>query len=204
MRKAVIWLKEMKISKTYNISFFLIMLITTNLTGQNHQLISKVEKDVCPFEGCKYGIWVIKDTINVYAYENDTSIVKFVLHKNDTIKALTGDLYYERFGKIIVTKPIYGFNVNDTLIALRCTEGIFKVYQNGKQYYVNIFWPQENNENIYQNSNLNYSGKMIVEPKFSWWVQIRKDDQEGWLYLKNQSVYCFQIKERIEGMDSIN
>ena len=55
-----------------------------------------------------------------------------------------------------------------------------------------------------QYDNKKYKGIMIERPQMVWWVKIVKNGAGGWLRLKNITPYCFDIKEKIDGMDSLN
>lgn len=194
--------------KIFYLSFALYLI-----TGQNLLLLSQtniglntVEENVCPFEGCQYGQWIIKDTIKVYETEGDTNSIKYWLTNNDTITALTGNIHYEKFGKILITTTFDNFTANDTLTVLRCTEGEFTAFYKNKRIYVDVFWPMkyyEADNATDQYGNKKYKGIMIERPQMVWWVKIVKNGAGGWLRLKNINPYCFDIKEKIDGMDSM-
>jgi hypothetical protein len=185
---------------------FPVFLFTTNIRPQTKDGISHIEKDVCPFEGCQFGKWIIKDTINVYTKEGDTASIKYTLEYDDTVIAITGNIHYENFGKVLVTKTFDDFEVNDTILVLRCTEGEFICYYKGKETTKNLFWPINYDDNENEKETVDkekYFGRIIEEPQFTWWVKISRKGNVGWLSLKNQNPYCFQLKEKIEGMDSL-
>ena len=179
------------------LTIFLVFIQTKITISQTEDVIPNIELNICPFEGCEFGKWVIKDTINVYANEGDTTSIKYSLSYNDTVTAITGNIHYENFGKVLITKSFENFEVNDTVIVLRCTEGEFICYYKGKEFTTNKFWSLNN-----ENKN-KYFAKIIEEPQFTWWVKILKNGNKGWLGLKNQNPYCFQVIEKIEGMDSL-
>jgi hypothetical protein len=164
--------------------------------------------DYCPFECCQFGEWIIKESINVYRNEGDTNSVSFRLNNNDTINALTGNLHFIQIGKVVVTKPIYDFEPDDTLFAFNCIEGDFLVKHDGKENYVDIFWPvffyeeDDTEENYLEEiKKREYSGKMIQRPKTVWWVKIESKKGKGWIRLENKTPYCFSLDEQILGMD---
>ena len=176
------------------------------LLAQTNSDLATIEKNVCPFEGCQLGEWISRDTIKVYEKEGDTTSVKYLLTDNDTITALYGNIHYEKFGKVLITKTFDNFMVNDTLIVLRCTEGEFISYHKGKKIYTNVFWPMKYYDTDDNAENYNYEkhyGIMIERPQVIWWVKILMTGTEGWLRLKNVTPYCFDIKEKIDGMDSL-
>ena len=162
----------------------------------------------CPFECCQFGKWIIKETIDVYSGEDDTNNVIFKLNDNDTIYAQTGNLHFIQIGKVIITKPIYGFALGDTIFAYNCLESEFLVRCHGMEKYVNVFWPMFDDEKDATEENYQkeikrgeYSGKMIQWPKTIWWVKIESKRGQGWIRLENKTPYCFSIKENILGMD---
>jgi hypothetical protein len=195
------------------IKILIIYFIFLNIRFNYAQTPDKVEVGVCPFEGCKFGEWICKDTVNVYEKEGDFSSVKYRLHKNDTINAITGNIHYEKFGKVVITKPIYKFLPNDTLIALRCCSEInFYLYRNDTLYCTEIFWPiltyeddleDEYSKKAYQKElqDTSYSGIMIKRPQMVWWIQIIHNGNEGWIALRNLTPYCCYFKEIFSGMD---
>ena len=162
----------------------------------------------CPFECCQFGKWIVKESIDVYPNEDDTSNVIFKLNNNDTIYAQTGNLHFIQIGKVIVTKPIYSFILGDTIFIYNCQEGEILVKHDNTEEYVNIFWPvfdneKEATEENYQKEIIRreYSGKMIKRPKTVWWVKIKSKNRQGWIKLENKTPYCFSIEEKILGMD---
>ena len=172
--------------------------------AQDSFVIPKIEKNVCPFEGCQFGQWIIEDTINVFESEGDTTNTKFILTPNDTITSILGNIHYLNFGKVLIKQSFNNFAENDTLIVLRCLEGDFIAYYRGEKFFIDVFWPikyyeSEDNEEIYDKSI--HKGVMIERPNLNWWVKILYNNSEGWLKLKNMTPYCFDIKEKIRGMD---
>ncbi|MEJ2614289.1 MAG: hypothetical protein P8Z35_04985 [Ignavibacteriaceae bacterium] len=162
----------------------------------------------CPFECCQFGKWIVKESIDVYPNEDDTSNVIFKLNNNDTIYAQTGNLHFMQIGKVVVTKPIYDFGLGDTIFVYNCLEGEFLVKYHIMEKYVNVFWPMFDNkvddtEENYKKEikRREYSGKMIQRPKTVWWVKISSKRGQGWIRLENKTPYGFSIKEKILGMD---
>ena len=190
---------------------FIYLLITSYLiSGQCAILLAQqgseppaIEKDVCPFEGCQLGQWIVRDSIKVYEKEGDTTLVKYLLTENDTITALYGNVHYERFGKILITRSFRNFVANDTVIVLRCTEGEFIAYYSGEKTYVDMFWPYDEDDGFSEQYNDEFHYGIVIEkPEMTWWVKILKNGNEGWLSLKNLTLYCFRIMERIDRMDA--
>jgi len=169
---------------------------------------SEIFYDVCPFECCQFGKWIIEDSISVYLNEGDTDSNIFLLVENDTVIAETGNLHFLQVGKVVVLKQIYSYQPQDTLIAYYCDEEEYLVSHKGKNSYVQVFWPifyseeEETEENYLREiEKREYFGKMIQRPKTVWWVWIKSKKGEGWIALENKIPYCFNIKEKIKGMD---
>lgn len=185
---------------------FVVQISTFSQTNSTQPIIFY---DSCPFECCQFGEWITKENINVYRNEGDTNSVSFKLDNNDMVNALTGNLHFVKIGKVVVTKPIYDYEINDTLLAFNCIEGDFLVKHNGEENYVDIFWPMffseedDTEENYLEKiKNREYSGKMIQRPKTVWWVKIESKKGKGWIRLENKTPYCFSIDEQILGMDA--
>ena len=66
-----------------------------------------------------------------------------------------------------------------------------------------MFWPYDELDGFSEeyNDEIHY-GIMIEKPEMIWWVKILKNGNEGWLRLRNLTLYCFRIKERIDRMDA--
>jgi hypothetical protein len=162
-----------------------------------------IEKGVCPFEGCQLGVWIIRDTIRVYEKEGETTSIKYLLSENDTVTALYGNVHYERFGKVLVTRSFGNFIANDTITILRCTESEFIAFYKGEKIDLDMFWPYDEPDGFSEeyNDEIHY-GIMIERPQMIWWVKIVNNGNEGWLRLRNLTPYCFRTKERIGGMDA--
>jgi hypothetical protein len=177
--------------------FPLLFLFNILCYSQLHSEDNVIFYDYCPFECCQFGSWIIKDNINVYAEEGDTNSINFRLSNNDTILAETGNLHYLRVGKVVVIKNIYEYEIDDTLAVFNCIEGEFLVKHNGRENYVNVFWPIDNDL-----TKTGYSGEMILSPETVWWIKIKSIKGEGWIRLENKTPYCFRIDEEISGMDA--
>lgn len=188
---------------------FILIFFPGLILSQSYSDTSVVFYDKCPFECCQFGKWIIKDSINVYQNEGDTSSISFTLAFNDTVLAKTGNLHFLQVGKVVVLEKIYNFQPSDTLTAFNCTEGEFLVVHNNKEYYVDIFWPMffyDNEDNLENYLNeiekYKYYGRMIQRPQSVWWVKIISAKCEGWIKLENKTPYCFSIDEEIIGMDA--
>lgn len=172
--------------------------------------IPHVERDVCPFECCQFGLWVVRDSTTAFESEFDTSRVAFTISPGDTVLAETGHLIYERFGKVLIREPIRSFQPGDTVLALRCAgESGFLIWEHGELVAVEQFWPLTEQGEIEVGSK--YAGEgdphnpaiMIEHPRMLWWVRVRDSlGNAGWLKLENEITYCLRFDVRIDGADA--
>jgi hypothetical protein len=188
---------------------FIFFLACTSFSQETLPL-PYVEKSVCPFECCQFGKWIARSAMNAYIQERDTSQISFKIKPNDILTAETGNLYIEKFGKLLITRGVYQFEKGDILLALRCVnEADFLVWKDGTFYEVDIFWNYTEEvknleiSKVLKNSDSRFPGVMLEEPSMTWWVKVRNiNGQTGWLRLKNKTPYCFRLEERIDGMDA--
>jgi|GEM_PF-1299949 len=169
-----------------------------------------IEKNACPFECCQFGKWTAQSAMNAFVREDDTSQAAFSIQPGDVLFAETGNLHIEKFGKLLITKPVGQFEKGDILLALHCVhEGNFLLWKGGHFHEVDIFWNYsegvEDREvsEVLKNPGPRFAGVMLEEPSMTWWVKVRNiHGQSGWLQLINRNPYCFMLEEKIEGMDA--
>ena len=131
-----------------------------------------IDKDACPFEGCKYGNWLANSEMKVYQSEGDTTKVIHYLKSNEQFFAQTGNVHIIKPGVVLIKKKIYNYTVNDTIFVLTYLgEGWYKIYDGDKIFKSDYFWEVSDNENI-NLDNSKYSGVMISNIKMVWWVSI--------------------------------
>lgn len=198
-----------KQSRYYAFSFAILLNVvyTSAEEPQGILPIPYVEKNVCPFECCQFGKWTAKSAINAYVIDNKNSKIAFKVRPNDILQAITGNLYIDDYGQLLITKPIYNFKKKDRVLALHCVdEGAFLLWNKGVFSRVEIFWdtnPQVGAFDVEPLQDSKYFGLMLKEPSMTWWVKVENTrGQSGWLNLRNTTSYCFGFKERIEGMDA--
>jgi hypothetical protein len=179
--------------------FIAILFALTSAHSDDTPRIPYIDYGRCPFECCQFGKWIVKSTIPVYEFEDDTTVIDYFLRMDDTIFAETGNLHIEQFGKILVTKPVDEFGVGDTLIALSCWgEESYRVWTKGRFYEVPIFWATSN----VRVQDDRYSGIVLKPPQMIWWVRFHDHSGKvGWLRLVNTEPFCFMLEEEIRGMD---
>jgi len=154
-------------------------------------------------------MWIARVSLNAYRSEGDTGKLAFRISPDDTITAETGNTHLERVGRIVVTKRIFDFKPGDTLIATECAgEEDYQIWYKGKVFSIPVFWktvysPEEEDYDAEEQKDTSkISGIMFSRPLMIWWVKIKNNhDDTGWLRLVNKTLYCFELEERIDGMD---
>ena len=199
-----------------DVGFFLLMIallfFPPGMVTIAQPSVPYIEKNRCPFECCRFGVWVTRTPLHAYQSEGDTSTPAFSIPQDDTLVAETWNLHIERVGTVLVTKPLLDFKAGDTLSATHCAdEGNFEVWHEGKRFDVEVFWktlygPGEDDSGSEEHQDsAGVSGIMITRPLVIWWVKVRnKVGDTGWLRLANKTLYCFELEERIDGMDGCN
>ena len=167
-----------------------------------------IQKDICPFECCQFGIWKTLSPLSVYEVEGNTNNPQFIIPANESFTAINGNVHMIRPGLVILRRSIDKFSIGDTVYTLSYRgEGFNDILYHGKIFCVEMFW-QTDDEMDYNNIKVgdakwnNIAGVLISKPVMVWWVKIRdKDSREGWIRLENKTVEGFFTEERIEGMD---
>ena len=161
----------------------------------------RIFRNACPFECCRFGDWISRELLVAYELEDDTTKTAFNIMPNDTITAVSGNLHFDQIGTVVVQKPIYHYQKGDTLLVYNCGEGgFFTTWEKTKFGGVEMFWSRRPSEKEPVDK---YEGKLIQESFMTWWVKVNnKFGQTGWLRLRNTTMYCFSINEKISGMDS--
>ena len=162
-----------------------------------------IEKGVCPFEGCVYRDWVTFSSVPAYSNEGDTSSVAFMLKPMDSLKAISGNVWIERPGLVVVERDSAPHHFGDTLYVLSYDgEGFYETWFYGSTTYEKVFWQTSVDIREYGRGYLGSYGEMIQAPIMVWWVHIMNSHgQSGWLRLPNTAELGFSIEPQIHGMD---
>ncbi len=193
---------------TYSVLLGLVVLAMGHgAEAQNRPPTPYVEA-ACPFECCQFGEWHTKSSLVAYSSEGDTSRVAFTIAVGDSFRAIAGNVHMDKFGEVVVTKPIDSFVPGDTLYTLSYTgEGYIDVWHNGTESNIEMFWDTDNDVD-FAHVDVNdpqwsdYSGVLVQRPLMVWWVKVANSEGSvGWLRLVNITVSGFAISEQIDGMD---
>jgi hypothetical protein len=193
--------------------YFLLLLSVTIAFSQHVIDLPYIEKNTCPFEYCKFGTWISESIIPVYKNEGSTDEIISTILPNDTLFAITGNLYLEKIGFVVVIDTFKYADIfflpGDTLYPIcELWEGYWDVVYKGKIYKeVFGFWLSEDYLDENPDFKYSYEGLMIKKPIFSWWVNVNtKNIEDGWIKLERDTTtlinHGFSIKENIRGMSS--
>jgi hypothetical protein len=185
--------------------FFVILILVFFPGIAKSQITLKfpyIQKNVCPFECCRYGTWITMSPLKIYSNEGDTTKVRFSIAPGDSFVAMYGNVHMMKPGIVVVTKPVFSFSAGDTLYTLSYHgEGFIDVWHNGILENIEMFW--DNPSDSGSGKTLKSPGILKSKALMIWWVRITSEDgRNGWLRLVNTSEYGFHINERIEGMDA--
>lgn len=144
-----------------------------------------LDRDVCPFECCSYGDWIVLGNTPLFASPEPTATTIAQLHKDDHVIGLTGDVYVQQPGRVVVTRPYTSnesrqhYAAGDELwVYTYQGEGFYKVWFADRFYSEEIpfmaGWDSCEEDDICW-------GKVVQTPKSHWHVQIKSNDGvKGW------------------------
>jgi len=124
----------------------------------------------CPFEGCVYREWVVKNNLPIRKEMNETAPIAFIVKTGENVTALTGVVVtiQPRIEKASRPVEISGTAIQKGDIVYFYTplgEGVSKVWFRGKMYHHGIY----------------ELGELLQESKSTWWVKIRNSKGlTGW------------------------
>src|SRR5205085_2022435 len=72
-----------------------------SVRGNPEPAIPMVFANVCPWEGCEFGRWLVCDTLRARSHARDDAPIAFTALRGDTLLALTGNEIVERAGKLV-------------------------------------------------------------------------------------------------------
>jgi hypothetical protein len=156
-----------------------------------------VQKNVCPFERCAYGIWIARSRLKAYAAEGDTSKAAFHIQPGERVHALRGNVHVVKLGVLSVTAPVEivagrMLRNGDRLHVLAYRgEGVYDVWYEGRLLSVEAFWAP-------LASAARVAGVLTTRPEMLWWVLVKnRGGRQGWLRLRNLAEHGFEIREEI-------
>lgn len=133
-----------------------------------------IQKNVCPFEGCKYRkIWKTNSSADVYKSEDKTELL-FALKKGESFKALKGNVHIIEPGKLVITESFLDFKKGEEIPVLAYKgEGVYDLWYKGKVFdeYLPELW-----------SLVPPKGILKSKPQTEWWVYIVTERGKfGWI-----------------------
>lgn len=133
-----------------------------------HQIY--IDKDVCPGEWCRFGIWTAGTDIPVYAEAAGTGQPIAIIRKGQKVNAITGHAYVKP--QKYSYKDKAGKQVTLWVLTY-LSEGYFKVWENGKIIEKELgFSP--------------YGPDTILPYEMEWWVKFKLPDGViGWAIAKH-------------------
>ena len=175
------------------VAFFLLCATPWTLQAQALERDAYVQHGVCPFECCRYGPWVSRDTFAVHASPSASAPTIAMLHPGDSVVSETGDVYLAPVGLAVVLRDLQpakdGWRdslfqpaIGDTVMVLSYLgEGSWTVRQHGALHWSYDFW-----ESNYLDPDP--LGRLIRAPVAHWWVKLRPSDAiVGWVLIPSSS-----------------
>lgn len=162
--------------------------------------IPYIQKNICPSECCRYGLWTAKSNLKLNKKEGDSSVVAFTVKSGEKITAIRGNVHVVKLGILVVKKPIK-FN-NKSLDTFSEGEKIYVLSYGGEGYY--DLWHKgklldidlDDSDQIWGNSEL------VQTPHMIWWVLVKNyKSKKGWLKIDIGDGHSV-TEEKVEIMDT--
>ena len=153
--------------------------------------LPKIDQNACPFEGCQFGRWTVRQRVAMYSTWKRNRTVIRTLREGQVVTALTGiNITYEP-AEILVTAAIeqYGLKPGDRVFGyMNLGEGVFNAWFNG-------FWVDEfDGSSVAPGCSRDCRANLVKPGRVEWWVQIRVSDHLiGWT----------QHTDRFDGKDAL-
>jgi len=136
-----------------------------------------INKQLCPIENCVYQTWKLTKSQTVYVLPSFKANKIYELKENESIKAISGEVHTNKYGKILVEKNTK-LSVGESFLELHNGDIIYElmhvigdvsvIWYNGQIYEKAVMYCYDN---ICSDGNINF-GKVIDERKTDWWVLI--------------------------------
>jgi len=153
--------------------------------------LPRVDEHACPFEGCRFGKWTVRQDVALYSTWKRNRTVVGRLRKGQVVTATTGINITFEPSEILVTAPIPQYNLQpgDLVFGyMNVGEGFLNAWFNG--FWVDLF----DSSAIAPGCVRNCAGKFVKPGRYEWWVRIRFGDRlTGW---SNQT-------DRFDGKDAL-
>jgi len=153
--------------------------------------LPKVDERACPFEGCQFGRWTVRQHVSLYSTWKRNRTLVGTLQKGQVVTAITGIHITFEPSEIRVTAPIeqYGLKPGDRVFGyMNVGEGFFNAWFNGS--WVDDF----DGSGVVPGCARNCAATLVHAGRVEWWVQIAVDDKvKGWT----------QQTDRFDGKDAL-
>ena len=144
--------------------------------------LPKVDYGACPFEGCQFGAWKARRNVQLFSTWKADRHATVVVHKGESVRALTGVNIVRQPSEIRITAPIsdYQLEPGDTVFGyMNLGEGVFNAWFKG-------FWLEQ-----FDGSGIatpdgtgclrNCNAILVRRERVEWWVQIKtRQGAIGW------------------------
>ena len=155
----------------------------------------------CPFEGCKYRVWMATRRVDVRVAPSRDSAPAFQIPANAWVRALTGVVVTTVPGRVTFGDTTYihtgadslRATPADTLLVLHgIGEGFVTAWFRGRLYR-SVDGTRFSSGTCPRGA---CAGRVIAAPRIEWWVQVRDDSgRTGW----TSAVESFACKDQLGG-----
>ena len=147
--------------------------------------LPKVDVNSCPFEGCQFGKWTAKATVQVFSTWESNRKAIATLAKGDEVTAITGVNVVLEPGKGVFDRdvPAFGARKGDSAFMYQnCGEGAVDLWVHGRFIRCaepNFSW------NSTEGCQKDCDGRWLSPGKSEWWAQVRmQNGTSGWVLVE--------------------
>lgn len=144
-------------------------------------------KNVCPFECCTYGDWLVVEDTAVHEHPDIDSQILGALVQGDTVAVTTGEVHVVPGIARIIGRPHWSAESLDSEqkveILQYIGEGYSAVRQGNTIHRVKI---ARTKQECLENPKPSYCWvEVLEEPESHWWVQLGSAFQGGWVSMQS-------------------
>lgn len=168
--------------------------LSSTLNAGQQLPVPFIDRDVCPWEGCKFGRWIADMPDTAYAVEGEPTQVAFQLAQDESYIAETGNMWIHSPGLVLISKAVelespvdrsataLALSPGDTLAVLtRLGEGRYHVWRDNTIYLVQSCWGTKADL-----PNSEYCGTLIDNGDSEWWVRVHNNSgMVGWIRMSS-------------------
>ncbi len=160
-----------------------------------------ISRPACPFEGCTYGPWILKQRTIVYAAPKTAASQVAVLEVGTKVVSLTGEVHTLRYGKIRVLR--------DNVVTCNQDNYPKKLFLKRGEYVYEFEYLGEGQHKVWhpQGICVLFQGwslpKAPLSPSEAWGVLEQEGIQEWWVRIKvpQTGVKGWVLNPKAKGMD---